>query len=256
MDWYEKGMGERFSTFHAVLLAIWLAVLVWSGINPHDRLTWWLECTPGLIGFALLALTWGKFRFSRFCYALIAIHCVILFIGAKYTYAEVPLFTWLEGPLHFARNNYDKVGHFAQGAFPAIIAREIILRTRAARSKAWAAFFSITVCLSIAALYEIFEWATAEIIHEEAAGEYMHTYMPSPQAVLKQVVPNYAKGLIFGAMIEAYASEQNARMTAMDNATTNAEEIIRSLTLRYNRVRQAAITTELNEVVSGAAAQE
>ena len=118
MDWYEKGMGERFSTFHAVLLAIWLAVLVWSGINPHDRLTWWLECTPGLIGFALLALTWGKFRFSRFCYALIAIHCVILFIGAKYTYAEVPLFTWLEGPLHFARNNYDKVGHFAQGAFP------------------------------------------------------------------------------------------------------------------------------------------
>ena len=137
MDWYEKGMGERFSTFHAVLLAIWLAVLVWSGINPHDRLTWWLECTPGLIGFALLALTWGKFRFSRFCYALIAIHCVILFIGAKYTYAEVPLFTWLEGP-------------------------------RAARSKAWAAFFSITVCLSIAALYEIFEWATAEIIHEEA----------------------------------------------------------------------------------------
>jgi len=74
----------------------------------------------------------------------------------------------LEGPLHFARNNYDKVGHFAQGAFPAIIAREIILRTRAARSKAWAAFFSITVCLSIAALYEIFEWATAEIIHEEA----------------------------------------------------------------------------------------
>ena len=83
MDWYEKGMGERFSTFHAVLLAIWLAVLVWSGINPHDRLTWWLECTPGLIGFALLALTWGKFRFSRFCYALIAIHCVILFIGAE-----------------------------------------------------------------------------------------------------------------------------------------------------------------------------
>ena len=92
--------------------------------------------------------------------------------------------------------------------------------------------------------------------HGEAAGEYMHTYMPSPQAVLKQVVPNYAKGLIFGAMIEAYASEQNARMTAMDNATTNAEEIIRSLTLLYNRVRQAAITTELNEVVSGAAAQE
>lgn len=87
-------------------------------------------------------------------------------------------------------------------------------------------------------------------------GNYTHTYAPSPEAVLQQVVPNYVKGLLYGAMIEAYASEQNARMTAMDNATTNAEEIIKDLTLLYNRVRQAAITTELNEVVSGAAAQE
>ena len=92
--------------------------------------------------------------------------------------------------------------------------------------------------------------------YEGEAGEYTHTYAPSPEAVLKQVVPNYAKGLLFGAMIEAFASEQNARMAAMDNATTNAEEIIKDLTLLYNRVRQAAITTELNEVVSGAAAQE
>jgi F-type H+-transporting ATPase subunit gamma len=92
--------------------------------------------------------------------------------------------------------------------------------------------------------------------YEGDSDDYTHTYMPSPSVVLHQIVPNYAKGLIFGAMIEAYASEQNARMTAMDNATTNAEEIIRDLTLLYNRVRQAAITTELNEVVSGAAAQE
>lgn len=92
--------------------------------------------------------------------------------------------------------------------------------------------------------------------YEGDTEEYTTVYMPSPSAVLRQVVPNYVKGLLFGAMIEAYASEQNARMTAMDNATTNAEEIIKDLTLLYNRVRQAAITTELNEVVSGAAAQE
>ena len=92
--------------------------------------------------------------------------------------------------------------------------------------------------------------------HEEDAGDFTNTYLPSPQAVLEQIVPNYAIGLLYGAMIEAFASEQNARMTAMDNATTNAEEIIKDLTLLYNRVRQAAITTELNEVVSGAAAQE
>ena len=92
--------------------------------------------------------------------------------------------------------------------------------------------------------------------YEGESDDYQHTYEPSPADVLRQVVPNYVKGLVFGAMIEAYASEQNARMTAMDNATTNAEEIIKDLTLLYNRVRQAAITTELNEVVSGAAAQE
>ncbi len=92
--------------------------------------------------------------------------------------------------------------------------------------------------------------------YEGGEGSYTHTYEPSPESVIEQVVPNYAKGLLYGAMIEAYASEQNARMTAMDNATTNAEEIIKDLTLLYNRVRQAAITTELNEVVSGAAAQE
>lgn len=98
---------------------------------------------------------------------------------------------------------------------------------------------------------------TARMFDYEADGaNFTHTYAPSPEAVLKQVVPNYVKGLLYGAMIEAYASEQNARMTAMDNATTNAEEIIKDLTLLYNRVRQAAITTELNEVVSGAAAQE
>jgi F-type H+-transporting ATPase subunit gamma len=86
--------------------------------------------------------------------------------------------------------------------------------------------------------------------------DYLQNYTPSPEVVMAHVVPNYVKGLLFGAMVEAFASEQNARMTAMDNATTNAEEIIKDLTLLYNRVRQAAITTELNEVVSGAAAQE
>ena len=91
---------------------------------------------------------------------------------------------------------------------------------------------------------------------EDDEADYLQNYTPSPEVVMAHVVPNYVKGLLFGAMVEAFASEQNARMTAMDNATTNAEEIIKDLTLLYNRVRQAAITTELNEVVSGAAAQE
>ena len=76
--------------------------------------------------------------------------------------------------------------------------------------------------------------------------------LPSPEAVLRHITPNYVKGLIYGAMVESYACEQSARMTAMDNATTNAKEMIRELTLAYNRVRQAAITQEITEIVSGA----
>ncbi|MBR5228812.1 MAG: ATP synthase F1 subunit gamma [Firmicutes bacterium] len=76
-------------------------------------------------------------------------------------------------------------------------------------------------------------------------------FSPSPEEVLKHIVPNYVKGIIFGALSESFACEQSARMTAMDNATTNAKEMIRELSLAYNRVRQAAITQEITEVVSG-----
>ena len=77
-------------------------------------------------------------------------------------------------------------------------------------------------------------------------------FSPSPEAVLRHIVPNYVKGIIYGAMVESYACEQSARMTAMDNATTNAKEMIDELSLIYNRVRQAAITQEITEIVSGA----
>ena len=85
---------------------------------------------------------------------------------------------------------------------------------------------------------------------------YIEDFDPSPSAVLRQVVPNYVKGILYGTMVESYAAEQNARMTAMDSATENAKEIVSDLSLEYNRIRQAAITTEITEVVSGAAAQE
>ncbi len=80
-------------------------------------------------------------------------------------------------------------------------------------------------------------------------------FSPSPEAVIKHVAPNYIKGLIYGAMVESYACEQSARMTAMDNATTNAKDMIRELSLAYNRERQAAITQEITEIVGGASAQ-
>lgn len=79
-------------------------------------------------------------------------------------------------------------------------------------------------------------------------------YLPSEGVVLDQIVPGYLKGMIFGALVESYCSEQNARMTAMDSATDNAKKLLKDLNLTYNRARQSAITQEISEIVGGAAA--
>lgn len=89
---------------------------------------------------------------------------------------------------------------------------------------------------------------------EKKQGEYVHqaTFSPSPKAVLQNLVPNYVKGIIYCALVEAFSSEQNSRMTAMESATNNAKDMLRYLSLIYNRARQAAITQEITEIVSGA----
>jgi len=149
-------------------LAIFFMVLIWSGINPKDYFTWVLEVMPALIALALLIITNKKFKFTKLAYALILVHCIILMVGGHYTYAEVPLFDWLKGVFDFHRNNYDKVGHFAQGFIPAIIAREILIRNKVVNNKYWLVIFVISVCLSISALYELVEWWVAELTGESA----------------------------------------------------------------------------------------
>ena len=84
--------------------------------------------------------------------------------------------------------------------------------------------------------------------------EQFATYVPSPDAVLDRIVPNFIKGVIFGALVESFSSEQSARMTAMDAATKSAKDMIKELSLQFNRARQAAITQEISEIVGGAGA--
>lgn len=79
---------------------------------------------------------------------------------------------------------------------------------------------------------------------------------PSPQAVIDAIVPNYIAGFIYGGLVESYSSEQNSRMMAMQAATNSAQEMLDELSITYNRVRQAAITQEITEVISGAKAQK
>ena len=147
---------------------IFFIVLIWSGINPKDYFTWMLEVMPALIALGLLIFTRKRFKFTGLAYALILVHCIILMIGGHYTYAEVPLFHWLKDVFDLERNNYDKVGHFAQGFIPAMVAREILIRNSVVKNKNWLVLFVISICLSISALYELIEWWVAELAGESS----------------------------------------------------------------------------------------
>lgn len=152
-------MSER--RFFILLLAPLAALFAWSAWAPYDLFTWFLEVLPVLVVFPMLALTYRRFPMSRLVYVLIAAHAVILMVGGHYTYAEMPLFSWLRDEFGLARNYYDRVGHVAQGFVPAIVAREILLRTSPLRRGKWLFFLVTCVCLAASACYEFFEWWVA-----------------------------------------------------------------------------------------------
>lgn len=145
-----------------VLLLIVVVVFVWSAIRPHDYFTWFLEVFPAIIGVGVLAATYRNFRFTTVVYILIGAHAIVLMIGGHYTYAEVPLFNWIRDELVLNRNHYDRVGHFAQGFVPALIAREVLLRKSPLRRGRWLFFIVVSICLAFSALYELFEWGVSE----------------------------------------------------------------------------------------------
>ena len=151
-----------------IWLIIFFSVLIWSGINPKDQFTWLLEVLPALIGIIILTFTYNRFRLTTLAYILILIHSIILMVGGHYTYAEVPLFDWLKDVLELKRNNYDKIGHLAQGFIPAIIAREILIRKSVVPDKGWLNFIIICICLAISAFYELIEWWVAVLSGESA----------------------------------------------------------------------------------------
>ena len=162
------------NAFLAVWMTIFGAVLIWSGIGPHDYPTWWLEVLPAIIGAVLVWFTREKFPLTRLTAVLILVHCIILMVGGHYTYAEVPLFDWIGEQLGHTRNNYDKLGHFAQGFVPAIVAREIVIRLHVFQSAGWRNFFIVSFCLGFSAFYELIEWWVA-LLSEEAAESFLGT---------------------------------------------------------------------------------
>ncbi len=141
-----------------IMLAVFFGTLIWSITNPKEGFTCFLEIIPAIIGILVLTFTFKKFRFTNFTYLLILVHCIILFVGGHYTYAEVPLFDYIREVFHQSRNNYDKVGHFAQGLVPAMIIRELFIRKKVISNKSFFNFIIVSICLSISAAYEWIEW--------------------------------------------------------------------------------------------------
>jgi putative membrane protein len=143
------------------MLVVFFGAMIWSVINPKEGFTCFLEIIPAIIGLLILVFTFKKFRFTDFTYFFILIHCIILFIGGHYTYAEVPLFDWIKEVFDQSRNNYDKVGHFAQGFVPALIIRELFIRKNVIANTSFFNFIIVSICLAISAAYEWIEWAVS-----------------------------------------------------------------------------------------------
>jgi len=147
--------------FHIVLLVSLFFVLVWSAIKPHDYFTWFLEVLPALLAVGIFAFFYNRFRFTNLVYAIVWLHCIVLMVGAKYTYAEVPLFDYFKEVFGWTRNNYDKVGHFMQGFSPALVAREVFIGQNIVNGNGWTLFLAVAVPLAFSAFYEFVEWWVA-----------------------------------------------------------------------------------------------
>ena len=153
---------------------VFFLALGWSAWEPHDYPTWWLEVAPAIIVLVVLVLTRQRFPLTSLAYLLILVHALILMLGGHYTYAEVPLGDWVRDWVGGDRNNYDKLGHFAQGFIPAIVIREILVRNDVIARKGWLAFIVISICLAISAFYELIEWWVA-LLSAEAADSFLGT---------------------------------------------------------------------------------
>lgn len=151
---------------------MFIGVLAWSAVDPTDRLTWFMEVLPALVALVVIVLTRRRYPLTPMIYVLILVHAVILMVGGHYTYAEVPLFDRISDLLGWQRNNYDKLGHFAQGFVPAMVAREILIRQAVINGRGWMNFLVVCFALAVSAFYELIEWWAA-LVSGDAADAFL-----------------------------------------------------------------------------------
>lgn len=162
---------RRLPLLLAGLVVVALAVSAWE---PHDRATWFLETVWVIVGLPLLFLTWRRFPMTDLLCCLLAAHALVLILGGHYTYAQVPLGDWARDTFGLERNPYDRFGHLMQGFVPAILVRELLVRTSPLRGSRWLAPLTVCACLAFSAVFEMLEWAAA-VIGGEAADAFLAT---------------------------------------------------------------------------------
>lgn len=162
------GMNGVIRYENPALVALTLLALATSGFAPFDRLTWFLETLPVMLGLPLLIVTHRRFPLTPLVYRLLFIHGLILMLGGAYTYSRVPLGFWVQEMLDLSRNHYDRLGHLAQGFIPAMLTREILARATPLRAGGWLFFLTTCVVLAFSASYEFVEWGVALAMGGEA----------------------------------------------------------------------------------------
>jgi putative membrane protein len=154
---------SRVKASHKLMLLVFLAVFIWSAIKPFSYITWLPLAVPTLIFGIPILLTYKKFKFSTFVYLVILIHAIIVLIGAKYTYTFNPLFDYLMRQFDLNRNYYDRLGHFAQGFTPALMAKEILLRKGYLKKSKIFYYIVFSIVLALSASFELAEFAVSKL---------------------------------------------------------------------------------------------
>lgn len=150
-----------------------LLLSAFSFIGASDVPVWIFELSMAWVGIAILLVTWNRFRFSTLFYGTVLLHFLVLAIGAKYSYAEAPPGFWLQDLLGLDRNPFDRVGHFFQGVTPALLVRELLIRTTPL-GKSWALpVATVSTPLAFSAFYEMVEWWIVIFFYPESGPEWL-----------------------------------------------------------------------------------
>mgnify|MGYP001567914233 CR=1 FL=1 len=193
-----------------ILAVVTVLVLGWSGAAPKDRAVWWMEVFPVIAGGIALGLTRRRFPLTPIAYRFMFFFALILMVGGKYTYAEVPLGFWVKDLLHLQRNHFDRLGHFFQGVIPALLARELLIRSTPLRPGKALFWLCVSVAVSISAGYELVEWIAAITTAPEQGTAFLGTQgdeWDAQKDLLMATLGALAVQLLFGRVHDRQIAE-------------------------------------------------